>query len=376
MQIGLYIHIPFCASKCYYCDFLSFRDNGLQEEYIDVMINEMENASKELEFGTTIKSIFIGGGTPTVLPTFLLDKLMSSIVKYFEIEVNAEWTIEANPGTLDIDKITVLNKYPINRISLGLQTTHEHLLKSIGRIHSFNEWEDSIKLIKNNTNWDINTDLMFSLPGQTLDEFKETLEIIAGYNLSHISIYSLIVEEGTKIYDWVESGKLAMPDEEVDRQMYHYARKYLSEQGYIQYEISNWSKPNKESKHNIVYWKMDNYLGIGLGAHSFMKNRRYYNETNKSKYIAQNGVLDKIRNEEEEVTNVVAMQEYMFLGLRMIKGISISEFEKKYNVSIWEQYGEQIKKWLEYDVLIQEEDRLYLSSYGLDVCNEVFASFL
>ena len=376
MQIGLYIHIPFCASKCYYCDFLSFRDNNLQESYIDAMISEMENASKELKFDTTVKSIFIGGGTPTVLPTFLLDKLMASIVRYFKIERNVEWTIEANPGTIDIGKINILKKYPINRISLGLQTTHSHLLKTIGRIHSFSDWKKSIELIQKNTEWDINTDLMFSLPGQTLKEFKDTLETVASYNLSHISIYSLIVEEGTKIYDWIEEGKLSMPNEELDRQMYYCAKEYLSDQGYIQYEISNWSKPNKESKHNIVYWKMENYLGIGLGAHSFMENRRYYNETNKTKYISANGNLNEIRIEEEKVTSLIAMQEYMFLGLRMIEGISISEFEKNYNISIWNQYGNQLRKWLEYNVLIQEDDRLYLSPYGLDVCNEVFSSFL
>ena len=376
MQIGLYIHIPFCASKCYYCDFLSFRDNNLQESYIDAMISEMKSASKDFEVDTTVKSIFIGGGTPTVLPTFLLDKLMESIVRCFKIEEDAEWTIEANPGTIDIDKINVLKKYPINRISLGLQTTHSHLLKTIGRIHSFNDWKQSIELIQRNTKWDINTDLMFSLPSQTLKEFKDTLEIVASYDLSHISIYSLIVEEGTKIYDWVEEGKLNMPDEELDRQMYYYAKEYLMGQGYIQYEISNWSKPNKESKHNIVYWRMEDYLGIGLGAHSFIKNRRYYNETSKVQYINANGNLNIIRHEEELVTSLISMQEYMFLGLRMIDGISISEFHNKYNISIWDQYGDQLNKWLKYDILIQNQDRLYLSCYGLDVCNEVFSSFL
>ena len=376
MLIGLYIHIPFCASKCYYCDFLSFKKDEKQEAYIDALTKEMEQTAKNLASDTTIKSIFIGGGTPTVLPPLLLDKLLSGIVNYFKLEPYAEWTIEANPGTLDQDKIQVLSKYPITRISLGLQTTHDVLLKNIGRMHTFEDWKESIELIRKYTTWEINADLMFALPGQTMEDFKQTLETVVNYHLDHLSIYALIIEENTPFYEMYKAGKLKQTEEEVDRSMYHYAQSYLKENGYEQYEISNWSKPNKQCKHNEIYWKLEPYIGLGLGAHSFFNNRRYYNETEIENYIAINGNLYLLRNEEEYLNQEMAMQEYMFLGLRLLKGIKISDFENKFGISIWEVYKKQLEKWIKYKVLIEEEGRFYLSLYGLDVCNEVFSSFL
>ena len=376
MQIGLYIHIPFCASKCYYCDFLSFPCHEDQEAYIEALIREMKETSKALAHGTTIKSIFIGGGTPTVLPPFLLDKLCSAINHYFKLEKMTEWTIEANPGTLDHEKIEALNKYPITRISLGLQSTHDDLLKKIGRIHKFKEWEENIKLLRQLTSWHINTDLMFALPGQTLEAFKETLETITSYHLEHLSIYALIIEEGTTFGDLYNEGKFMEVPEELDRQMYHMAKDYLAEQGYTHYEISNWARPGHECVHNKVYWQLENYIGLGLGAHGLINNERYFNETNIQKYIAAQGDLNKIRLPESYLTKEMEMEEYMFLGLRLLEGISISEFEKRFNKGIWDTYGSIIKKWIKYNVLVQDNDRIYLSAYGLDVCNEVFASFL
>ena len=239
MQIGLYFHIPFCASKCYYCDFLSFAKKEEQAHYIEALIKEIEKTSEGLPEDLTIKSIFIGGGTPTVLPPFLLDQLMQAITSHFKLEPYCEWTIEANPGTIEEDKLKVLSKYPITRISLGLQSTHDDLLKRIGRQHTFKDWEESIALIKKHTNWAINTDLMFALPGQSLEDFKQSLEKVADYQLEHLSVYALIIEEGTHFGNLYDAGKLQEVPEELDRQMYHLAQAYLKEKGYEQYEISN-----------------------------------------------------------------------------------------------------------------------------------------
>ena len=376
MQIGLYFHIPFCASKCYYCDFLSLPRSKEQESYIEALIMEIEKTSKSLPSDTRIKSIFIGGGTPTVLPPFLLEQLMMAITKHFKLEPYCEWTIEANPGTLDEAKMEVLKKYPITRISLGLQSTHDALLKRIGRIHTFKEWEESIRLIRKYTKWQINTDLMFALPEQTLEAFKETLETVVTYDLEHISIYALIIEEGTQFGEWYEKGQLQEVSEELDREMYHMAQTFLREKGYEQYEISNWSKPGKKCQHNIVYWRCEPYLGLGLGAHSLYEGKRYYIEEDIKRYIDCQGDINKIRYEEEQITDKMAMEEYVFLGLRLLEGIDENRFEEKFGKAIWTVYPEPLQKWIRLGLLIHKDNRIYLSDYGLDVCNEIFSSFL
>ncbi|MBE6022811.1 MAG: oxygen-independent coproporphyrinogen III oxidase [Cellulosilyticum sp.] len=376
MQIGLYFHIPFCASKCYYCDFLSFPRQKEQERYIEALIQEIEKTSESLPLGTSVKSIFIGGGTPTVLPPFLLDRLMKAIVTHFKLEIDCEWTIEANPGTIELEKIEVLKQYPITRISLGLQSTHNDLLKAIGRLHRFEDWEESIRLIRSHTAWHINTDLMFGLPGQSFEAFKETLEIISTYNLEHLSVYALIIEEGTHFGDLYNEGKMEEVSEILDRQMYHYAQDYLKTQGYEQYEISNWAKPGHRCQHNLVYWQCEPYIGLGLGAHSLFEGKRFYNEENLENYVVAAGDLSLLRHDEEILTQKMMMEEYLFLGLRLIEGIDETDFEKKFGQSIWDTYPSQLKKWISQGALVHDKKRIYLSHYGLDVCNEIFSSFL
>ena len=217
---------------------------------------------------------------------------------------------------------------------------------------------------------------MFALPGQTLEAFLETLEAVTAYEIDHLSIYALIIEEGTTFYELYEAGRLQVASEELDREMYHVAQCYLKEKGYMQYEISNWAKPGKECRHNEIYWKLEPYIGIGLGSHSFMEHMRYFNEMDMDKYLLAEGNLSLLRKEEERLTKVMAMQEYMFLGLRRLEGINVRAFEKRFEENIWEVYGEVLSKWIKYDVLVKDKERIYLSPYGLDVCNEVFASFL
>lgn len=376
MEIGLYFHIPFCASKCYYCDFLSFPKPKEQERYLEALLEEIKKTSESLPVDTSIQSIYIGGGTPTVLPPILLDRLMESITAHFKLEKHCEWTIEANPGTIDKEKLAILNQYPITRISLGLQSTHDNLLKAIGRIHRFEDWVESIKLIRKYTQWAINTDLMFALLDQSLEDFKKTLETVVTYDLEHLSIYALIIEEETHFGELHQRGELKEVSDDLDRDMYHYAVQYLNKCGYIQYEISNWAKPDHSCRHNMIYWRCEPYVGLGLGAHSLYGGRRYYNEENLELYIKAKGNLDKLRYEEEIMTPKACMEEYLFLGLRLIEGIDVEDFEKRFGTSVFQVYKKPIEKWMRQGILLQDGTRLYLSTYGLDVCNEVFASFI
>lgn len=376
MKIGLYVHIPFCHSKCYYCDFLSFANNHLEGEYVEALIKELINYGKIIQGVHTIKSIFIGGGTPTVLSPFLLEKVCLAIEKSFKLEPDVEWTIEANPGTLTKGHVDVLKNSGVNRVSLGLQACQDTLLKSIGRIHTFKEWEQSVcDLIEGGIN-NINTDLMFTLPQQTLKDWEKSLKIVTSYPINHISAYSLIIEEGTKFERIYSKGQLILPTEEEDRKMYELAKSYLKDKGYQHYEISNWAKCGKECKHNILYWKQESYIGVGLGAHSYFEGRRYSNEQQLKQYIAHQGDLSQIQKESEQVTTQMSQEEFMFLGLRLLEGISLNEFKNKYGLTLEEVYGKQIKRWIKEKALVQNKDRLYLSDYGVDISNQIFASFL
>lgn len=377
MQVGLYVHIPFCISKCYYCDFLSFAGDEIkQEHYIEALISEMKSVSQTLPEETLISSIFIGGGTPTVLSPILLARLMETIIESFTLMPTCEWTIEANPGTLTKEKIEKLKMYPITRVSLGLQSTQDTILKRLGRIHRFKDWQESMILVKTDTNWQTNVDLMFALPDQSFEMFKESLEIVMTYEIDHLSLYALIIEEGTPFYKLYEEHKLQVASDVLDRKMYHYAQDYLKEQGYRQYEISNWAKKGCECQHNLVYWECKPYLGLGLGAHSFYQNKRFYNEENLNQYISNASNLNKLRYDEEILTPKLMMQEFMFLGLRKLDGISEQEFKKRFKLSIWEAYGDVLKKCIREGLLVYNNGKIQLTHRGLDICNQVFLNFL
>ncbi|PHV71510.1 coproporphyrinogen III oxidase [Sporanaerobium hydrogeniformans] len=376
MKIGLYIHIPFCHSKCYYCDFLSFPRQDMQAPYVEALIAELQAVGKKLGKVYTLQSVFIGGGTPTVLPPLLLDKICEAVEKYFQIEEDVEWTIEANPGTLSKEMTKVFHAHPINRVSMGLQTTDDQLLKKLGRIHTFKQWEESMCFLKEETDCDISTDLMFALPGQSFESFKKSVRCVGSYELSHLSLYALIIEADTPFGNLEAKGQLEKVSEQLDRQMYHWAKTYLKEQGYHQYEISNWAKPGKPSRHNSLYWRREPYIGVGLGAHSLFQETRYHNVTNLDTYLALKGDLNSLRVDIEPLTLEMAREEFMFLGLRMTEGISLSEFKALFGQDLWNVYPSQLKKWIDYKVLVQNRDRLFLSDYGMDICNVVFSSFL
>lgn len=376
MKIGLYVHIPFCKSKCYYCDFLSFPKLDLEEEYTEALTRELIGYANTIKGVHTISSIFIGGGTPTVLSPFLLGKICETIKKQFEIEKDAEWTIEANPGTISDDHIKMFVKQGVNRVSLGLQACQSHLLKKIGRIHTLQEWEETVKALKQAGIENINTDVMFGLPEQSVEEWKETLAYVMEQNPTHISAYSLIVEEGTVFYKLMEQGKLNLPCEEDEREMYELTKSMMKEKGYEHYEISNWSKPNQECKHNILYWQQGSYIGAGLGAHGFIDDYRYHNTCDLDVYIKANGNCADSIEEKEFINEKMAIEEFMFLGLRLTKGISSEAFEMKFNQSLEQVYGKTIDKWIKEKALVQDKERLYLSELGRDISNQVFTSFL
>lgn len=376
MKIGLYVHIPFCKSKCHYCDFLSFSNEPLQEAYVDALVKEIENQAKVIRNSHTVQTIFMGGGTPTVLPPFLLGRIAETIRASFRIEKDVEWSIESNPGTITKEHVEVFKQYGINRVSLGLQTCEKKLLKTLGRIHSFEQWEKSVELLKSSGIMNINTDLMFALPGQTLKDWEETLRCVVSYDMPHLSAYSLIIEEGTPFYALYEKGELELAEDVLDRQMYDFAKRFLKEKGYNHYEISNWALPGMACKHNKVYWQQQPYIGLGLGAHSYFKGKRYHNLYDLNQYIDRQGNLDEIIEDVEEITLKMQQEECIFLGLRLLEGISLSAFEKQFGMPLEVTYKNQIDKWIKEKALIKTKERVYLSEYGIDISNTVFSSFL
>lgn len=359
-MISLYIHIPFCKSKCKYCDFLSFPNTEYINAYKKALLEEINAFDCENE---SIKSIFIGGGTPTIIDSNIIAEIMESIGR-FNIEKNAEITIEANPGTLNEEKLKEYRKSGINRISIGLQAWQNSMLKKLGRIHTREIFGESYELAQKYFD-NINIDLMFSLPDQSYDMWFETLENVTRLKPQHISAYSLIIEEGTQFFDM----DLNLPDDAADRRMYHSAIKFLAEKGYKQYEISNFAKEGYESVHNSVYWERGNYKGFGLGAASLIDNVRYKNTEDMSEYTNGKTIIEK-----ELLTKSDQMAEFMFLGLRMTKGVSISEFKMIFNEDMLLKYKSVINKYNNY--IVVEGDNVKLTTEGIDISNMIFAEML
>ncbi|MBL4935180.1 oxygen-independent coproporphyrinogen III oxidase [Clostridium sp. YIM B02515] len=370
-KTALYIHIPFCKQKCLYCDFPSFAGKeALMMDYIKALCSEIKNKVKK-----EVSTIFIGGGTPTYLSLECLYELkncLDGIKKTHDVE----FTVEGNPESFSKEKLEVFKSMGVNRLSIGLQAWQNRLLKSIGRIHDLNSFTNSFKLSRDAGFKNINIDLMFGLPGQNIDDWKETLLNVAELNPEHISCYSLIVEEGTPFYGMSLKNKLDLPEEEIERQMYEYALIFLKKRGYEHYEISNFSKHGMESKHNMVYWSMDNYIGCGTGAHSFMNGIRYRNIEDIEKYIYMMNLKNSAVVEEYTNTDKDNMEEFMFMGLRKINGISKNEFKEKFNIDIHSVYGTVINKFLNNKLLLEDNERIYLSSRGIELSNQVMCEFI
>lgn len=373
-ELGIYIHIPFCKSKCYYCDFVSYTNQCEQiEPYIEKVIQEWQQYDIS-DYNVT--TVYIGGGTPSFIEEKYVKQLLEAIkeklrnneTKFEEIEV----TIEINPGTITREKLEQYKKSGINRISMGLQSTNNKLLKQIGRIHNYQEFLEAYHLVQEVGFENMNIDFMIGLPNQTIQDIKQTLKEIQKLNPNHVSIYSLIVEEGTKIEELINSGELELPDEEKERQMYWYVKNTLEQNGYKHYEISNFAKEGKESKHNLNCWEQKEYIGLGVSAHSYLRGVRYSN-SDFTKTKEWDFTDKKI---EEKQTLEDKKREYMLLGLRKIEGVSIQKFKEKYIDNPIYLYRKELNKLVEAGLLEINGDFIRLTSKGIDVANLVWEEFV
>lgn len=389
--LSLYVHIPFCVKKCLYCDFLS--ESAPYEEkihYVDGLLQEMEFWAEEIGQAYEVRTIFIGGGTPTCLPPEQLLRIGKRLQRFcLDGMDSVEFTIEANPGTITKEHVCVMQEIGVNRVSLGLQSAVHTELQALGRIHTYEEFVKSFLLLRENGFDNINVDLMADIPGQTLESYQQTLDRVLSLEPEHISSYSLIVEEGTPFYQMQQEGKLCIPDEETDRSMYALTQEMLAKKGYTRYEISNYSKKEKECRHNLTYWSMGEYLGMGLGASSYFKGYRFSNICDRMKYqnitdLQQNDTSNafekklKRAGEIHRLSKKEEMEEYVFLGLRMMQGISTSAYKERFCVDFYKLYGEVLKALFQKCLLAESEnhDRIYLTNRGIDVSNMVLAEFL
>lgn len=384
-NLEIYIHIPFCVRKCSYCDFLSFPyDREGQRAYMEALFAEIEGKSAKYS-DYQVTSVFIGGGTPSILPGEWIRELMDRIRNCFCFAENTEHaivpeiTIEVNPGTADAEKLAIYHQAGINRLSIGLQSADDEELQKLGRIHCYKQFMDTYGAAREAGFANINVDIMSALPGQSLDSYRRTMEKVLSLTPSpeHISAYSLIVEEGTPFAQLDEDGKLDLPDEDCERAMYEETKRILGEAGLYRYEISNYARPGYECRHNCGYWERVDYVGFGIGAASLVGNRRFNNGRDLQKYL--NDPLRCCENM-QELSKEEQMEETMFLGLRMTRGVSLSEFEKTYGQTMEQVYGPVIEKNIGDGLLEYRMEGttgyLALTGKGLDVSNYVMADFI
>lgn len=380
-NLELYIHIPFCVRKCAYCDFLSGTANEETiEHYIEKLIDEIHaHSMRDFIRDTLVTTVFFGGGTPSILSGSQMQRLMNALRECFEILEDAEISMEVNPGTVTIEKLGAYRQAGINRISFGLQSAKNEELKLLGRIHTWEVFLESFQLARKCGFDNINVDLISAIPKQTMESWEFSLRQVASLNPEHISAYSLIIEEGTLFFEKYgegTEGEALLPSEEEEREMYHLTEMLLEEVGYHRYEISNYAKQGKECKHNLGYWERQDYLGIGLGASSLIDNVRYKNTDELQKYLTCSDDLEKIQEDREVLSISVQMEEFIFLGLRKMKGISVKEFESMFGQTLEDCYGENINRMKLANLLVQEDDFLRLTNEGIDISNYVFAEIL
>ena len=392
--LSLYIHIPFCAVKCKYCDFLSYdgESYGTMLRYVDCLCQEIKLYAPIAD-EYIVRSIFIGGGTPSLLDESLIVNIMAFIKKTFTLEKNVEITIEANPGTLRHQKLNGYKQAGINRISIGLQSADDSMLKRLGRLHNYDQFVASYKAARRAGFDNINIDVMSGLPGQSIHSYVDTLSKVIEYGPEHISAYSLSIEEGTPFAN-DPSILDTLPPEMIERRMYEITKKLLSVNGYERYEISNYAKPGYECRHNMVYWTGGEYVGFGLGASSYFQGKRFSNLRDIFKYLnlmedlsdrfVETDNLETLYNEttrilRENVTPIYIdsrMEEFMFLGLRMMCGVSREDFAERFKKDIYEVYAPVLNKYIDEGYMATDGDRIYLTDMGIDVSNVILADFL
>ena len=410
-ELGIYIHIPFCKQKCYYCDFVSFSNKqNFVENYVEAAKTEINNyfQDKTILERYTVTTIYIGGGTPSYIESKYICEIMEVLennlkqnkVKFEDMEI----TIEVNPGTVNKEKLEQYRKAKINRLSIGLQSTNNEMLKQIGRIHTYEQFLETYQMAKEVGFDNINVDLMIGLPNQTIEDIKRSLKEVIELNPTHISVYSLIIEEGTIIAQKIENHQLEEMDEELERNMYWYVKNTLELNGYTHYEISNFAKEGKESKHNLNCWRQKEYIGIGLAAHSYLNYVRYTNTSEMEQYITRMNNLNEqivkdilelsnnkkkkanVEENEKHIETVYEIEEvqeleerkreYMLLSLRTIEGVAISKFKEKYIDNPIFLYRKELEKLVEEKLVMIDGDYIKLTNKGLDLANLVWEEFI
>ncbi|MEK5390691.1 radical SAM family heme chaperone HemW [Margalitia sp. FSL K6-0131] len=370
-----YIHIPFCEHICYYCDFNKvFLKGQPVDEYIDALLKEMR-LQLEMTPVNQLETIFVGGGTPTVLNETQLDRLCNGVRAILPFH-NGEFTFEANPGDLSEEKLRILHEYGVNRLSFGVQSFNNELLKKIGRTHTSDDVFETLTKAKKAGFENISIDLMYALPGQTEDDFRSSLRTALELNLPHYSSYSLIVEPKTVFYNLMRKGKLHLPSEDAEARMYEILMTEMEKHGLHQYEISNFAKPGFESKHNLVYWNNEEYFGFGAGAHSYVEQVRRSNSGPVKKYLTRLEKGELPIFDQHKLTKQEMMEEEMFLGLRKNEGVSLVHFKEKYNENVLNVFGNAISEMVERKLLEVTDNRIQLTKEGRFIGNEVFQAFL
>ena len=386
-NIGLYIHIPFCKKKCEYCDFISYAG---KEEIVDKYIKWLTYELKEVGEGNRldyknklddlaiVKTIYIGGGTPSVIAAKYIEEILETINKSYTLSDDTEITIEVNPGTVDEKKLGIYKRIGINRLSIGLQSTHDKLLKKIGRVHTYNDFLNTYNLARKIEFDNINVDLMLGLPEQKIGDLETSIDEIIKLYPEHISVYSLIIEEGTPFYNKFQTNELELPGDDVERKMYWMVKEKLEKAGYEHYEISNFAKKGFESKHNLACWNQEEYIGFGVAAHSYTNGVRYSNIDNIEDYInnyeTNNETDNFVFHEKQNKTS--QMKEFMMLGLRKIRGVKISDFKNKFGENPIFLYRKELEKLVGEELLEIDGDDIRLTNKGLDLANLVWEEFV
>ena len=380
-ELELYLHIPFCVKKCNYCDFFSVSGSEEEQEaYVQAMVQEIHLYQEKFR-PYEVKTIFLGGGTPSLLSGSQTERIFQSLHDSFEIARDAEITMEMNPGTVDLQKLKQYKEIGVNRLSIGLQSAQNRELKMLGRIHTFEDFLETWKEVEKAGFENRNIDLMSALPGQKLETWEDTLRKVLALQPEHISAYSLILEEGTPFYNWYESGRFnagdwELPTEEEEYTMGERTIQILQEAGMHRYEISNYAKPGKECRHNLGYWNRTEYLGIGAGSSSLIGETRFNHIRDRKEYIEMIRRGEDVDTEQEFLSTESQMEEFMYLGLRKTEGISRTAFQDYFQKSLDEIYGTVIEKLNDEKLLECDGDRVRLSHRGMDVSNWVLAEFL
>ncbi|MCO7150633.1 radical SAM family heme chaperone HemW [Vagococcus lutrae] len=371
-----YLHIPFCEHICYYCDFNKvFIEGQPVDEYIDMLIREMSFLKEEVS-AHPLSTMYIGGGTPTSLSAKQLEKLMIGIHEQLPLASGVEFTVEANPGDLTADKISVLKNYGVNRLSMGVQSFDDRLLKKIGRKHTASDVFDTMRLLEKSGLNNVSIDLIYALPGQSLESFQDSLDKALSLDLPHYSLYSLILENQTVFYNLARQGRLHLPDEDEEGDMFDLATSFMEAHGRKQYEVSNFAIPGKESQHNLVYWNNEEYYGLGAGASGYLDGVRYRNFGPIQQYMQPLKEQKRPIRDEEILTEQARMEEELFLGLRKREGVSYTLFYEKFNQSLDEVFGNVIEELVAEKLLVKDTQHIALTRRGLALGNNVFQRFL